>query len=95
MSSNVELIIADRNTATVVASEYIGGNRTVDKIREVLKREPSHTDIGFESWGQIEPSEMLEINEARYAGGPEPGHIKNLGERFPFSHYMWCLVRSY
>lgn len=95
MSSDVSLIIADNDTGAVVASHWIGGNAVVEKIFDVLQRDPDFTDTGFESWGQILPKEIRAINEARYSDGPDQDKINELISAFPCSEYMWCIIRDY
>lgn len=95
VSSSVEIVIASRDRGVVVARHWIGGNGTVERLREVLDRPPDHAGLGFESWGEVKPDQALAINEARYADGPDPQTIRDWARRYPFAEYMWCLTRDY
>jgi hypothetical protein len=95
MSSYVSILIADTRRRTVVASCYVGGNAVVEAAQNILRREPDHIDIGFNSWGRITADEMREIIKVRYANGLSPERLTEWLERFPPERYLWWITRDY
>jgi hypothetical protein len=97
MSSYVALTIADSHLRLVVAHHYIGGNSTVDRIREVLHRaaDHDHTEIGFESWGEVGPDEVRAILTHAYVDGLVPELLSEWERLYPPGRYLWCLTRDY
>lgn len=95
ISSYVALLIADPHQRLVVAQHYIGGNTVAYAAREVLRREPDHTDSGFESWGNLTSDEARAIVERRYIDGVSPETVAEWVERYPPELFLWCLTRDY
>ena len=95
MASSVELVIASRDNGLVVVCQWIGGNQTVERLRDVLDRPADYQERGFESWGEVEPGQAVAISEAGYVHGPRPETLQDWARQYPFADYMWCLTRDY
>lgn len=91
MASDVRLIVVDPEGGAVMVSAWIGMSRSIDRLRQVLRREPETSFRGYECWGSVEPFEALAVAETHYVKGATPDDVRRWSAQYPTPRYWWIL----
>jgi hypothetical protein len=94
LGSSVTLEIFDPRVGTIVATRWLGGRGTVNKLHDVVSRPPGYSEVGYACWGQITAAEAVSVAEASYADGATPEEVAALSRTFPPDLFWWMIMHD-
>jgi hypothetical protein len=94
MASDLSLLIFDPRAGCVVCERWLGMGRTVDKARAVLRRAARRSEVGYECWTDLSPTEAIAIAQEHYEDGGTPLELAEYARKFPSPRYWWLVERN-
>ncbi len=94
MSSDISLLIVQRESGLVVSHRWIGKSSTRDRMLDVISdREPEARSRGYACY-LVSSKEVLVITEDRYIDGLTAAEWGALARNFPEDQYAWSLIHD-
>jgi hypothetical protein len=94
MASDVSLVIFDPHAGCVVRERWLGMGGTADRARAVLRRAAERSELGYECWTNVSPTEVIAIAEEHYESGGTPAEMAGYARAFPSPRYCWLIERN-